>query len=38
MDLVERNLLPKRCVVMNGLNKGANFIEVFHSGLRFKAA
>ena len=38
MDLIECNLLPKPFVVMNGLNKRANFVEVFHSRPRFKTA
>ncbi len=38
MGLIACNLLPEWPVVMNGLNKGANFVEVFHSRLLFKTA
>jgi hypothetical protein len=38
MDLIECNLLPKPFVVMNGLNKRANFVEVFHAWPRLKTA
>jgi hypothetical protein len=38
IGFIDGNLLPKWSVVMNGLNKGANFVQVFHSRLRFQSA